>query len=69
MAHGQPKKKMQTIRDKRDKLMVELDRLDADLKIAKDVIASALVRYDHARHRLRWPVWVVEPFGPAVEFY
>jgi site-specific DNA recombinase len=34
--------KMQVIRDERDQLLLELDRLDADLKVARDVIGSAL---------------------------
>lgn len=34
--------KMQAIRDERDKLLGELDRLDADLKVARDIISTAL---------------------------
>jgi site-specific DNA recombinase len=34
--------KMQTIRDERDKLLAELDRIDADLKVARDIISTAL---------------------------
>ena len=33
---------MQAIRDERDKLMTELDRLDADLSVARNIISSAL---------------------------
>lgn len=34
--------KMQQIRDERDKTLTELDRLDADLGVARDIISTAL---------------------------
>jgi hypothetical protein len=33
---------MQAIRDERDKLLIGLDKLDTDLKVARDIISSAL---------------------------
>ncbi|HKR49489.1 MAG TPA: hypothetical protein VJT72_07900, partial [Pseudonocardiaceae bacterium] len=33
---------MQAIRDERDKLLTDLDRLDAGLKVARDIISAAL---------------------------
>ncbi len=38
--------KMQEVRDERDKLLTQLDGLDADLKVARDVIAAALTLLD-----------------------
>jgi hypothetical protein len=40
--------KMQAIRDERDKLFTDLDRLDADLKVAHHIIGTALTPADQA---------------------